>query len=170
MKKILKSRIFAFILGAVIFSGITALATGLIASSVSYTPTWTKSNGEDIVNVSEALDELYTRKQLSSVTLFDKISKVGNETTTYTFKNDLDLGLVIITSSNNINDTSYYVSNINSLSNGNYSVIDDSAIYIGGGNEAGHRSKIYLVEGITSGTTMQVSTRYASEIQILELN
>lgn len=71
MKKIFKSRIFAFILGAFIFSGITAVsAYTILANDIGYTPkdtTWKKSNGEDITNVKEALDELYTRSNLTEM-------------------------------------------------------------------------------------------------------
>ena len=65
MKKFFKSRIFSFILGAIIFSGITSVAAySLFAESVGYTPahtSWKKSNGEDITNVKEALDELFLK-------------------------------------------------------------------------------------------------------------
>ena len=65
MKKLFKSRIFSFILGAIIFSGITSVAAySLFAESVGYTPaltSWKKSNGEDITNVKEALDELFLK-------------------------------------------------------------------------------------------------------------
>lgn len=59
MKKILKSRIFAFILGALIFGSIGVAASQLFANQIEFRPTWKKSNGEDIVNVEEAINELY---------------------------------------------------------------------------------------------------------------
>lgn len=65
MKKLIKSRIFAFILGAVMFSGITGVvAYTLLANDIGFTPsdtTWKQSNGEDITNVGEAIDELYNK-------------------------------------------------------------------------------------------------------------
>ena len=65
MKRIIKSRIFAFVLGALIFSGITGVAAYTIfADNIGYTPsdsTWKKSNGEDITNVKDAIDELYIK-------------------------------------------------------------------------------------------------------------
>lgn len=65
MKSIIKSRIFAFILGAIIFSSITGVAAyTLLASDIGFTPsdtTWKQSNGEDITNVGEAIDELYNK-------------------------------------------------------------------------------------------------------------
>lgn len=60
MIKVLKSRLFAFILGAIIFSGITSVtAYSLFANQIEYRPFWKKSDGGDITNVSEAIDELY---------------------------------------------------------------------------------------------------------------
>ena len=63
MKNIFKSRVFTFILGALIFSGITGVsAYNMFAKDIKYTPsdpTWKKSNGDNITNVEEALDELY---------------------------------------------------------------------------------------------------------------
>ena len=68
MKKIFKNPIFTFILGAVLFSGITAVsAYTILANDIGYTPkdsTWKKSNGEDITNVGEAIDGLYEKTSL----------------------------------------------------------------------------------------------------------
>lgn len=65
MKKIIKNPIFTFILGILIFSGITVVsAYTIFANQISYTPkdtTWKKENGEDITNVSDAIDELYSK-------------------------------------------------------------------------------------------------------------
>ena len=61
MKNFLKTRIFAFILGALIFSGITiASAYSLFASQIGYSPDWKASDGFDITNVEQAMNELYT--------------------------------------------------------------------------------------------------------------
>ena len=49
MKKIINSKIFAFILGAVLFSGITVYATNYLAKDVTYKDT----------NVENALNDLY---------------------------------------------------------------------------------------------------------------
>ena len=63
MKKILKSRVFAFILGAILFGGIGVVsAYGLFAKDVDFTPsdnTWKKETGDEITNVEDAVDELY---------------------------------------------------------------------------------------------------------------
>ena len=65
MKKIIKNPIFTFILGSLIFGGIVGVsAYTIFANDIGYTPkdsTWKKSNGEDITNVSDAIDELYTK-------------------------------------------------------------------------------------------------------------
>ena len=100
MKKIFKSRMFAFILGAVIFGGIVGVsAYTILANDVGYTPkdtTWKKSNGEDITNVKDAIDELYIKKQLSSVSLAGKESITGNTTMTYTFQEDIEFLLTTV--------------------------------------------------------------------------
>ena len=70
MKKIFKSRIFIFILGAILFGGIGVVsAYSILASDIGFTPkdsTWKKSNGEDITNVKDAIDELYNKANSSS--------------------------------------------------------------------------------------------------------
>ena len=63
MKKVFKSRMFSFILGAVIFGFVGAVsAYSLFANNVGFTPsdaTWKKTNGDDITNVEDAINELY---------------------------------------------------------------------------------------------------------------
>ena len=70
MKKIIKNPIFTFILGAVIFGGIVGVsAYTIFANDIGYTPkdsTWKKSNGEDITNVKDAIDELYNKANSKS--------------------------------------------------------------------------------------------------------
>ncbi len=59
MKKIFKNPIFTFILGAVLFSGITGVvAATMLAKDVSYTP---KDSTWKVDNVKEAIDDLYTK-------------------------------------------------------------------------------------------------------------
>ena len=59
MKKIFKNPIFTFILGAVLFSGITGVvAYQYQASQVSFTP---KDKTWKVDNVKEAIDDLYTK-------------------------------------------------------------------------------------------------------------
>ena len=55
MKKILKSRLFFFILGAVIFSTGTIFAYSILAPNVGFTP---KDDTWDVDNVADALDYL----------------------------------------------------------------------------------------------------------------
>ena len=66
MKKIFKkSNIFSFLLGAIIFGGIVGVsAYTILATDIGYTPsdsTWKKTNGENITNVKDAIDELYLK-------------------------------------------------------------------------------------------------------------
>ena len=90
MKKFLTSRIFAFILGAVIFGGITAVsAYTLFASQIKYTPsdnTWKKANGEDIINVSDAVDELYIKANTPKVAT--QVATLTTQGASYTMQND----------------------------------------------------------------------------------
>ena len=59
MKKIIRNPIFTFILGALIFSGATVLAYDIFANQIGYEPEWKASDGSDITNVGQAIDELY---------------------------------------------------------------------------------------------------------------
>ena len=66
MKKIFrKSNIFSFLLGAILFGGIGVVsAYTILANNIGYTPkdtTWKKTNGEDITNVKDAIDDLYDK-------------------------------------------------------------------------------------------------------------
>ena len=56
MKKIFKSRIFSFILGAVIFSGISVCAYSLSSNDISFTP---ENSNWKVSNVEEAINDLY---------------------------------------------------------------------------------------------------------------
>ena len=76
MKQIFKkSNIFSFLLGALIFTGITSVAAyTILAKDIEYTPsdsTWKKSNGEDITNVKDAIDELYVSASQPLVSKID---------------------------------------------------------------------------------------------------
>ena len=69
MKKMLKSRLFFFILGAITLYACTVLADALTAETTSFTPTdntWKNEDGSDIDNVQEALDYLYESGKLKS--------------------------------------------------------------------------------------------------------
>ena len=89
MNKVLKSRIFFLILGAVIFGGIVGVsAYSILASDIGYTPsdsTWKKTNGENITNVKDAIDELYLKSNNSYI--------YGEQTSTnYNSYEQVDLG------------------------------------------------------------------------------
>ena len=67
MKKLLKSRLFFFILGAVIFSTVSVFAYSYLAGDIGFTPTdtsWKKQGGGDITNVEEALNRIKTTFEL----------------------------------------------------------------------------------------------------------
>lgn len=63
MKKVLKSRIFAFILGAIIFSGITSVAAySIFANDIGYTP---KDSTWEVNNIQDAVDDLFNRVNIT---------------------------------------------------------------------------------------------------------
>ena len=65
MKKIIKNPIFTFILGAIIFSGIISVAAyNIFANDIGYTP---KDKTWKVDNVKDAIDELYTRSNLTEM-------------------------------------------------------------------------------------------------------
>ena len=114
MKKFIKNNIIGFILGAVIFSSITVAAYSILANDIGYTPsdsTWKKSNGEDITNVKDAIDELYNKSA--------------------TYKN-----LILIEESFQLDSTHYgtYLKNIDvsGYANYKYFTVDDFYIVING--------------------------------------
>ena len=81
MKKIIKSRIFSFILGAVIFGSIGVFAYAYSANQITYTPkdsTWKKSNGEDITNIKDAVDELHNNLNKIIFTIASQSPNSGN--------------------------------------------------------------------------------------------
>lgn len=91
MKKKLKKRnIFALILCVIIFGGIGVVqAYKLLANDIGYTPsdsTWKKSNGEDITNVKDAIDELYSK--VNSQKVVTQVITITTKNATYTMQND----------------------------------------------------------------------------------
>ena len=65
MKGLLKSRAVTIIVTAcVCIVGTAYAAVSILASNIKYTPSdnsWKKANGDNITNVKEAIDELYTK-------------------------------------------------------------------------------------------------------------
>ena len=77
MKKFLTSRIFAFILGAIIFSGVTGvIAATIMAKDVSYTP---KDTTWNVDNVEDAIDSLYTKANTTITGLNSQISTLESQ-------------------------------------------------------------------------------------------
>ena len=83
MKRIIKNPIFTFILGALIFGGIVGVsAYTILANDIGYTPsdsTWKKSNGEDITNVKDAIDELYGKSNTTISELNSQITSLQTQ-------------------------------------------------------------------------------------------
>lgn len=59
-----KSNVISFLLGAIIFGSVGVVsAYSLLAKDIGYNPkdnAWKKANGDNITNVKEAIDELYS--------------------------------------------------------------------------------------------------------------
>ena len=68
MEKILKSRIFTFILGVIIFGSIGVVSASVLyqANEIGYTP---KDSTWEVDNVKDAIDDLYTKSNISSSNL-----------------------------------------------------------------------------------------------------
>ena len=97
MKKIKKGYIYSFVLGAILFSGITTVvATSLLATDVEY-----KANNSNFTatNVKDALDELYTlsNKSLVFVKKSDILFATGTTPTTQNIS--LDAGKYVFIAS-----------------------------------------------------------------------
>ena len=78
--------IFTFILGSLIFCGVGVAASELLASSIKYEPEWKKSNGDNITNVSEAIDELYNKATDTRVAT--QVATLTTQGATYTMQHD----------------------------------------------------------------------------------
>ena len=70
LKRILESRIFIFILGAVIFGFVGAYAASVASSEVSYD---NSNSGSSATTVEAAIDDLYTKTNVGDVTTADII-------------------------------------------------------------------------------------------------
>ena len=69
MKRLIKSRLFIFILGLIIASATSVFAFSFIASDVGFTPvdtTWKTDEGDDIQEVETAINELYAKSKTRS--------------------------------------------------------------------------------------------------------
>ena len=74
MKKFLKSRVFAFILGGIILGSIGVYASNILASDISYKDT----------TVDKALDDLYTKANKTPT----QVATLTTQGATYTMLND----------------------------------------------------------------------------------
>lgn len=165
--KILKSRLFQFILTAIIFTGIGAIAENTISANQV---TYTNSNNQE-TTVADALNDLYTKKLFSQITFLGKNTIIGNTTMTYTFDKDVDLGLVVVTASNDVNDLSKYTASIQSLTTGTYQLINDSTnSFTSNNSSAGHRSAVYIIENVKKDSVLTVATRWAGLVQVFEMS
>ena len=92
----MKKYIISFILGAIIFSGITALAYNLNASETSFTPS---DNTWNVTTVSDALNDLYSKTGTISF---------NNMTSTQIYRKASYSGAGTIITISNVSDYKYY--------------------------------------------------------------
>ncbi len=157
----MKKNILLVLITTIICVGITAFAYNYNADDIAYKN----------ASVKDALDDLYTEKSFSGVSFLGKTTAIGNTTTTYTFDKDVDLGLVIVSASNDTTNTSYFYANIQSLTTGNYRQLDTATnSFSEGGIPAGHRSTVYIIEGVKKDSVLTAAIRYAGIIQVFEIN
>ena len=172
MKKLLHNSLFTFILGALIFGIGGVLAEYVIFSdNVIYTPendTW------EVNNVESALNDLYDKYNdcdnfdyVTPRVFMTKTISGALLTTPYTFTDDVGYGIVVISSSNNTNDPSYFVAEITSLSAGTYTSLDNSYTF---NNQYGfgHRSRIYEIRDVPKNAIIKFYSRYNTTVQILK--
>ncbi|MBR1718456.1 MAG: hypothetical protein IJ715_04240 [Bacilli bacterium] len=90
MKELLKSRVFVVIvIACVCIVGTAYAAVSILASNINYTPkdtSWKKTNGDNIVNVQDAIDELYDKSNLET-TIEKKYCDSGENALTCTIDN-----------------------------------------------------------------------------------
>jgi hypothetical protein len=80
----MKKYFIGFIFGLIIAGTISVSAYNLLAKDVSYTPSWTKENGESITNVKDAVDELYDKANKTAV----EVAHINSPGASYTMLND----------------------------------------------------------------------------------
>ena len=190
MRKLFKKEmIIGFLIGIVVTTSIAVYAS-INANTVDYTNNKKVSNALNELysnmsnetktitqNGQQVLEKYYKNlnvnvenNQLQQITLYDTKQLIGNITTPYTFNGEINLGLIIISSSNNENNFERYVAEIDELSSGTYEIIDNTALTTAYSSNAGHRCKIYLVHNINANSTVNFVTRYTSIVQILKIN
>ena len=72
MKKMLKNSLFTFILGVILSGGLaTVFAYNFFANQIEFRPVWSASDGSEITNVAEALNELNDKVNLAAIKIGD---------------------------------------------------------------------------------------------------
>ena len=170
MKKIIKNPIFTFIIGLVLAGSVVGVvAYNYNAKDIGYTPS---DSSWEVNNVEEALKDLKANHSASNISLIYSKTHTMNGSSTYTFNKNIKLGMVLISSSNNTTDSSYYVAEITSLTSGQYVNIDNSTISYtetSNGHHFGHRTHAYLIKNVSKDAVLEYNVRYASIIQIFEI-
>ena len=171
MKKILKSRLFIFILSVVMSAGITSVfAYSIFANDIGFTPednTWRKSDNSNIENVSDALDNLRSRTSNMTFKELYSYSPGSPASFSYTISSNTKNVLVMLSS---IWDAS--IGEVDSTINipNDYTALYDlvTAESFGSGKTGYVHARVYFIKnaiGTISGTIS-----YRGSIKILEIN
>ena len=168
MKRIIKSRVFVFILGAILFSSITVFASSYLAKDISFTPkntNWKKEDGTDITNVKDALDELYVNTIKGEI-LYEEIVHDTTSLTLKSYEFTEKRNAILIVSASHGNDLSSYYHQLNTPTISNGEMIElysigalNTQITGSGGRDDGLMSEYaYLIKANT-GTKIEIQAK-----------
>ena len=99
-------------------------------------------------------------------TLEAEYTQSGGNAISRTISNAIKIGIVVIASTNNTSDSSYYEQTIDSLSAGSYEKIDDTYYYA---DSMGVKTTTYIIKNVPSGATISIKARYVGVIQIIKI-
>ena len=174
MKKLLHNSLFTFILGALIFGIGGVLAEYIIfADNVVYSP---ENENWEVNNVQDALDELYTQysncSNLNTNLSTPRVIYTNNVAgpivnTPYTFTEDVEYGIVVLSGANNTPDSTYLIAEITSLSSGTYARINQ-LVHSNSTYSFGNRTAIYEIRNVPKNAVINFRTRYGGLMQVLK--
>ena len=151
MKKIFKNPFLTFILGAIVFSGITVAAYTITSNDVGYTPS---DNTWEVDNVRDAIDYLYNQilqkpKIINLITNTDNYVKPSAASYNHTFTNN---GTVIV-------DIAAADGNNQLINNWDYSVKKNNiSIEKTDGYSNGYNGHYYWIFNVKKDDNISIST------------
>lgn len=119
-------------------------------------------------NLSEAINDLYSINN-NNIEIIVENTTIGNSFFDYTFEENLNFGLLILTASQNVTTSDVLISEITDLTDGTYEEISDTIVSFQATTSASHRSHIYKLKDIKKGSILSMHTRYGGMYQILRI-